>query len=102
MRDGPCDPPRSWPGSNCSISSTSTPLRLSHQAAADPMAPAPTMATRTSAGEGGPRRRHALAGAVPEAVCAGIEQFAPGLDHGTEGGERERGADRDAADPERS
>src|SRR3954447_3786719 len=45
MRLSPWLEPRVWPGANCSSSTVSTPRRASHQAVADPMAPAPMMTT---------------------------------------------------------
>src|SRR5690349_14211328 len=45
MRLAPWLDPWVWPGSNCSSRTVSTPRRASHQAVAEPMAPAPMMTT---------------------------------------------------------
>src|SRR4051812_12442957 len=50
MRARPCEAPLSWPGPNCSSSTTPTPRRASDHAAAEPMTPPPT--TRPSVSRG--------------------------------------------------
>src|SRR5438445_9337092 len=49
MRLPPCELPRACIGSNCSYTGTRCPCLASHHAVAEPIAPAPTMATSGSA-----------------------------------------------------